>query len=106
MDCSMDCKEAQRCIHLFLEEELNMDTAQDFVRHIYSCKECMEDLTLEYLLLEGINRLENDDDLDVKSELEAKLSRILRQKKIRSQLKAGLFLVVSMIVSVFLLGRS
>ncbi len=50
----MDCKEAQRCIHLFLKDELDRDTEYRLVEHITSCSECMEELTVEYLLLEGI----------------------------------------------------
>ncbi len=100
----MDCKEAQRCIHLFLKDELDLDTAYQFVEHISSCSECMEELTVEYLLLEGISRLENAEDIDVQSELEDRLNRAITRKKVYKQLKAGLFLVGSMIVCMFLLG--
>ncbi len=101
---AMDCKEAQRCIHLFLKDELDLDTAYQFVEHISSCSECMEELTVEYLLLEGISRLENAEDIDVQSELEDRLNRTITRKKVYKQLKAGLFLVGSMIVCMFLLG--
>ena len=46
----MDCKEAQRWIHLFLKDELDRDTEYQLVEHITSCSECMEELTVEYLL--------------------------------------------------------
>ena len=49
----MDCKETQRCIALFLKDELDNDTAFSFAEHVYACKECMEELTIEYLLVEG-----------------------------------------------------
>lgn len=100
----MDCKEAQRCIHLFLKDELDRDTEFRFVEHIYSCSECMEELTVEYLLVEGINRLENAEDIDVQSELEDRLNRTITRKKVYKQLKAGLFLIASMIFCIFLLG--
>lgn len=100
----MDCKEAQRWIPLFLKGELNRDTEYQLVEHITSCSECMEELTVEYLLLEGINRLENDEDIDVQSELEDRLNRIITRKKVFKQLKAGLFLVGSLIFCIFLLG--
>lgn len=100
----MDCKEVQRCIHLFLKDELDGVTAQKFVEHVRSCSECMEELTIEYLLLEGINRLENADDIDVQSELEEKLDRILKRRKIQMQFKAGLFLAACLLLCIFLLG--
>ena len=42
----MDCKETQRCIALFLKDELDNDTAFSFAEHVYACKECMEELTI------------------------------------------------------------
>lgn len=100
----MDCKETRRSIRKFLKDEMDDNTAYEFVEHIHSCSECMEELTVEYLLFEGIRRLENADDIDVKSELEEKLKRILKQKKMREQLKAGLFLVVAVFACILLLG--
>ena len=69
----MECREAQRCVQAFLKDELDRRTAEKFVEHVQDCDECMEELTIEYLLLEGISRLENADDIDVRSELEEKL---------------------------------
>lgn len=100
----MDCKETQRCIRLFLTEELNGNTAQKFVEHVHSCNECMEELTIEYLLSEGMSRLENADDIDVKKELEERLNRTVIHVKRKKQLKAGLFLLLSMLFCIILLG--
>ena len=101
----MDCKETQRCIHLFLKDELE-GTAQEeeFVEHVRSCSECMEELTIEYLLSEGINRLENADEIDVQKELEEMLNRAMLHVRRRKQLKAGLFLLASMLLCIILLG--
>ncbi|MBD5470388.1 MAG: hypothetical protein HDR19_04560 [Lachnospiraceae bacterium] len=101
----MDCKETQRCIHLFLKDELE-GTAQEaeFVDHVRSCSECMEELTIEYLLSEGINRLENADEIDVQKELEEMLNRAMLHVRRRKQLKAGLFLLASMLICIILLG--
>ena len=100
----MDCKETQRCIHLFLKDELDWDTAQKFVEHVRSCNECMEELTIEYLLSEGMSRLENADEIDVQKELEEMLNRTMLRVKRRKQLKAGLFMLASMLLSIILLG--
>ncbi len=100
----MDCKETQHCIHLFLRDELDGSTAQKFVEHVHSCNECMEELTIEYLLSEGMSRLENADDIDVQKELEEMLDRTIIRVRRKKQLKAGLFLLASMILSIILLG--
>lgn len=100
----MDCKETQRCIQIFLKDELEDDIAQKFVEHVRSCNECMEELTIEYLLSEGMSRLENADDIDVQKELEDMLNRTMARVKRKKQLKAGLFLLISMLLCMLLLG--
>lgn len=100
----MDCKETQHCIQLFLKDELEDDTAQKFVEHVRSCNECMEELTIEYLLSEGMSRLENADDIDVQKELEEMLNRTMVRVKRKKQLKAGLFLLISMLLCMLFLG--
>ena len=78
----MDCKETQRCIHLFLKDELDWDTAQKFVEHVRSCNECMEELTIEYLLSEGMSRLENADDIDEGSHVVREVSESAEMSEI------------------------
>lgn len=99
----MDCKETQRCISLFLEEKMDIRTEQKFVEHVRSCRECMEELTIEYLFNIAIERLENAEVFDVEKELEEKLNRAVNRKKVHGQLKAGFFVVASMIMCVLLL---
>lgn len=100
----MDCKEVQKCIRLFFADELDIGEAKKFVDHVCSCKDCMEELTIEYLLSEGMSRLENADDIDVERELEERLNRVLSRKRMHSQLKTGLFLVILILICIFLLG--
>lgn len=101
----MDCKETQRCVPLFLKDELDGETAQEFAEHVQSCSECMEELTIEYLLYEGISRLENAEDIDVQSELGERLNRIINRRKVYKQLKAALFFV-AVLVFMILFFRS
>ena len=51
-----------------------------------------------------MNRLENADDIDVKSELEEKLNRIITRRRIYGRIKAGLFLVALMLICIAFLG--
>lgn len=99
----MDCKEAQRCIHLFLKDELE-GAERKFVEHVRSCSECMEELTIEYLLFEGIDRLENSDKINLQKEIEGMLDSALLRDRRMKQLKAGLFLLASLIVCMMFLG--
>ena len=99
----MDCNEAQRCIHLFLKDELE-GKEKEFVRHVRSCSECMEELSIEYLLFEGIDRLENADKIDLQKELERMLDGALIRVRRLKQLKAGLFLLASLIICMMFFG--
>lgn len=85
----------------FLENKLDVDTAREFILHVRSCKECMDELTIEYLISGGIQELENTDDIDVRMELEKRLVVANQMKAHRSQLKAGLFVVAMMAACVF-----
>ena len=97
----MNCKETQRLMRLFLENKLDADTAREFIMHVRSCKECMDELTIEYLISGGIQELENTDDIDVQMELEKRLVVANQVKAHRSQLKAGLFVIAMMAACVF-----
>ena len=97
----MDCKETQRLMRLFLENKLDADTAREFILHVRSCKECMDELIIEYLISGGIQELENADDIDVQMELEKRLVVANQEKAHRSQLKAGLFMVATMVACIF-----
>lgn len=85
----------------FLEDKLDADTAREFILHVRSCKECMDELMIEYLISGGIQELESTDDIDVQMELEKRLVVANQMKAHRSQLKAGLFVVAAMIACVF-----
>lgn len=102
-NAKMDCIEAQRCIHLFLKDEFG-GQEREFVEHVCSCGECMEELTIEYLLFEGIEKLENSDKIDLQKEIEGMLSGLLLRVRRLQQLKAGLFLLMSIIVCMMFLG--
>ena len=97
----MNCKETQRLMRLFLENKLDADTAREFIMHVRSCKECMDELTIEYLISGGIQELENADDIDVQMELEKRLVVANQVKAHRSLLKAGLFVIAMMAACVF-----
>lgn len=100
----MDCKETQRLIHRFLDNELDVNTAREFILHVRSCKECMDELTIEYLISGGMAEFENaDDDIDIQMELEKRLVSVNQKKAHKSHLKAGLFAFGTMIICMLFL---
>ena len=88
----MDCRTVRSLIHLYMDNQLPSEQLEPFIRHIQSCSDCYEELEINYIMLEGMRRLEAGDQIAVnfQKELSAKLkkqlSRIQRQKRTRIQI--------------------
>ena len=65
----MDCKELQKNIAAFLDEELDTKSAERFLNHIEQCPECREELSIQYLVKEGMVRLEEGGSFDLGKDL-------------------------------------
>lgn len=79
----MDCKEVQRNITAFLDEELDGKSAENFLHHIEECPECREELSIQYLVKEGMVRLEEGGSFDLSKDLKELITQ--SYKKIKNQ---------------------
>ena len=52
----MKCKEAEKEIPSFLNDELDGRDLAEFVDHIEDCPECMEELSIQFLVAEGLEQ--------------------------------------------------
>ena len=87
----MDCKELQKIIPLFLNNELKGKKLIQFLRHIDGCEECKEELTIQYLASEGIARLEEGKTFDLERELTEYIEMTLKKQKRKKMFRFGLF---------------
>ena len=55
----MTCKEVEKWIPLFLRDDLDTDDLREFMEHIDKCEECREELSIQFLVQEGMARLES-----------------------------------------------
>lgn len=69
----MECKEAEKKIPLFLQDELEGRELDDFIQHIDSCSECREELTIQFLVAEVMERLEEGDNFNLQKALQMKM---------------------------------
>ena len=69
----MDCKEVEKKIPSFLQEELGGSSLEEFMKHIEHCPECEEELTIQLLVTEGLERLEKGGNFNLQDELLLKL---------------------------------
>lgn len=80
----MDCKEANKMIPAFLNKDLHGRELKSFMQHISSCPECKEELSIQFLVLEGIASLENGNTFDLQKELNRQLEDARRRMRIRT----------------------
>ena len=54
----MDCKEFNSLIQDFLNDRLSEMKLSEFLSHIEECEDCRDELRIQYLIYEGLARLE------------------------------------------------
>lgn len=69
----MNCKDLEKRIPSFLQDELDGSKLEEFVEHVESCSECKEELSIQFLVAEGLERLEGGNNFNLQEELLMKL---------------------------------
>ncbi len=69
----MNCKETEKMISLFLQDELEGKNLEQFVEHIEQCPECKEELSIQFLVSEGMERLEEGNNFNLQNALADRL---------------------------------
>lgn len=77
----MNCKEFEKRIPEFTQQKMDYETLKEFDLHMSSCEKCREELTIQFLVMEGMQRLEEGDAFDLHKELEIRLSDVKRKMK-------------------------
>ena len=57
----MNCKEFEKNIPEFIAGKLDFLTLQEFGEHMQECPGCKEELVIQFLVTEGMQRLEDGD---------------------------------------------
>ncbi|WP_022775512.1 zf-HC2 domain-containing protein [Butyrivibrio sp. AE2015] len=85
----MTCKEAEKLIPLFLDDDLDNKDLAEFIEHIDNCPECKEELTIQFLVKTGMQRLEDGNTFNLKQELLI----LIKDAKKRLKFRRNLFLL-------------
>ncbi len=80
----MTCKEFEKLIPAFLEQKLDFLTLKQFVGHMETCGDCHEELVIQFLVTEGMQRLEEGDAFDLQSELAERMAEAKNRVKFHS----------------------
>ena len=100
----MTCTEFEKLIPEFLTQDMDFRTLKKFNEHMDTCKDCHEELAIQFLVAEGMQHLEDGDAFDLQRELEIRQVEAENRVKYHSlflYLGAGLeLIVISAIVGV------
>lgn len=83
----MTCKDTEKMIPLFLEDNLDTDDLRKFMEHIEKCGECKEELTIQFLVSEGMARLESGNVFDLQNELKFRIEEAEHVLKLRESMQ-------------------
>ena len=83
----MDCKEFNSLIQDFLHDRLDEDKLTEFFIHIEECESCGDELRIQYLIYEGLERLESGDTFDVDKDLSDLMNLQRKRLKTREGIK-------------------
>ena len=75
----MDCKEFEKMIPLFINQKMDFLTTGKFCEHMKKCPGCSEELEIQFLVAEGMQRLEEGDAFDLQNELQQQLQDARRR---------------------------
>lgn len=109
----MNCMDAQRLIVPFINKELNINQLEEFLHHVNSCPNCMEELEVYYVLLAGMKQLDEDKELstdfnqDLKNLLRQAQDRIIHEKFLHIRKRIVLIILISVVavISSFRIGE-
>lgn len=87
----MECKEFEKMIPLFLNDELDTEELREFTDHVDKCSECREELSIQFLVTEGLASLEDGNVFNLQNELEEKLNGAEHGMKVRENMRYLLF---------------
>ena len=87
----MDCKTAEKLIPDFIRGRMETRTAKHFVEHVEKCASCREELSIQFLVTVGEERLEDGEAFNLNRELSSRLAVAKKHVKIRERLQWGLY---------------
>lgn len=89
----MQCREFEKLIPAFLQDKMNYLLLKEFAEHAAVCESCKEELTIQFLIAEGMARLEEGSAFDLQKELDDRMGRAGRKVRFHERfLRVGLAL--------------
>ncbi len=90
----MECKEVQKKIQDFIADELDNKDILAFIEHIRHCPDCKEELSIEFLVVTGLQRLDSAEAFDLQKELTDKINMSEESAKLHLKMSRISFLLL------------
>lgn len=97
---AMNCKQAEKMIPAFISDELTDREKRHFMEHVEKCASCKEELSIQFLVRKGMQRLENGDTFDLNLELSGRMELEWKHLHTKRQLQNWLYGVESMALAI------
>ena len=65
----MNCKEFEKMIPDYIHKRMDFVTTKHFAEHLKNCPNCTEELNIQFLVNEGLSRLEEGNAFDLQTEM-------------------------------------
>ncbi len=98
MDATLEktgCRDVENLLQPYLEYKLDYKQCRTLLSHLKECHECRDELEIRYLLHEGLDRLENGQEFNLKAELEYRIEQTEEHVLFMERLKNSLILLLS-----------
>lgn len=99
----MNCKKAVSLIPAYLDDSLDAKELQAFLEHIDNCADCSEELSIQFLITEGLSTLSTGDSFDLQTAMTDRVRESHREISVHNRLfmvrNIGVILVVILTVA-------
>lgn len=85
----VDCKKIEKMIPLYLDDKLKAYETLALLEHLKICPECKEELTIQYMVSEGLNRAEIENDYNLLEGLSEKIAESYKKIKAHDVVSFG-----------------
>ncbi len=89
----IDCKSVEQLIPQYLEGNLSPEEVRRMLLHIRNCRDCRDELEINFLLREGIRRVESGETLDLQQELGRKLKHSEKNIALLERIRSGILII-------------
>ncbi|MCQ2499426.1 MAG: hypothetical protein MJ133_10650 [Lachnospiraceae bacterium] len=84
----MKCNRCIKLIPDFWNDGLDINELEGFISHINKCDECREELTIDFLVKEGLQSLESGNTFDLNESLKHEMNSATHKLNVRKKMKS------------------